>query len=164
MHLCCSVILCLLSFLLFLSVLVCLVLRSSRNRAPFVAANPVPNAWNNCSSARVNVNRKRASKFLLMPSYNNHNSHFNNWGRARLDLVVWCRHSLAWLRSEIVCSALQPFAVNDAAFINILMRAWAAFLRQILPLPESLLPSLEWSWFIVPGEGKGTGGTGTSQC
>lgn len=36
----CSVIFCLLFFLLFLSVLVCLVLHSSRNKTPFVAVNP----------------------------------------------------------------------------------------------------------------------------
>lgn len=84
-----SVIFCLLFFLLFLSVLVCLVLHSSRNKTPFVAANPgVPNTLNNCSAARVNVKHKSASKFLLMPSYNNKNSHFNNWGRGRVDLVV----------------------------------------------------------------------------
>lgn len=48
----------------------------------------VPNTLNNCSAARVNVKHKSASKFLLMPSYNNKNSHFNNWGRGRVDLVV----------------------------------------------------------------------------
>lgn len=52
----------------------------------------MPNSLNNCSTPRVNVKHKSDSKFLLMPSYNNKNSRFNNWGSRMVDLVVWCNH------------------------------------------------------------------------
>lgn len=71
----------------------------------------MPNSLNNCSTPRVNVKHKSDSKVLLMPSYNNKHSRFNNWGSRMVDLVVWCNHYLAWLGSNstyILCLTLQP--------------------------------------------------------